>query len=207
MAMLPMANKSIAVMLVGVAVARILPPISTQKLAAKRSCTRIRNAAVCAASRARLASHARQCPVGSQKNSSTSTLPYHPSRTGPSGPHVHDARIGRTVVVCAQKSACFLDLDCPVPQNTSSGSLCSWGSKQKDLPTAVGSDSTGVSAWALLHRLLGSLCGGDPRGGALCCRQRDGRNRPCGAVEQHVAPTSGPFCAHDFILFQVGDHA
>jgi hypothetical protein len=36
---------------------------------------------------------------------------------------------------------------------------------------------------------------------------RDGRNGPRGAMEQHLAPTSGSFCAHDVVLFQVGDHA
>jgi hypothetical protein len=30
---------------------------------------------------------------------------------------------------------------------------------------------------------------------------RERRNRSCRAVEQHLAPTSGPFCAHDVLVF------
>ena len=58
-----------------------------------------------------------------------------------------------------------------------------------------------------LNGFLGGLRGGDPRGAALCGRKRDGRNGPRGAVEQHVAPASGPFCAHDVVLLQVGADA
>ena len=76
-----------------------------------------------------------------------------------------------------------------------------------DMPAAVGSDSARVSAGALRNVFLGGLRGGDPRGAAHRCGKRDGRNGPRGAMEQHLAPTSGSFCAHDVVLFQVGDHA
>ena len=36
---------------------------------------------------------------------------------------------------------------------------------------------------------------------------RDRRNGPRGALEHHVAPTTGPFCAHDLLVFQVGADA
>ena len=40
-----------------------------------------------------------------------------------------------------------------------------------------------------------------------CSRKRDGRNGPRRALEQHPAAAAGPFCAHDVVVFQVGDHA
>jgi hypothetical protein len=36
---------------------------------------------------------------------------------------------------------------------------------------------------------------------------RDGRNGSRGALEQHPAAASGPFCAHDVLMFPVGAHA
>ena len=76
-----------------------------------------------------------------------------------------------------------------------------------DVPAAVGSDAARVSAGALLHGFLGGLRGGDPRGAAHRSGKRDGRNGPRGAMEHHLAPTSGSFCAHDVVLLRVGDHA
>jgi hypothetical protein len=64
------------------------------------------------------------CPVGSKKSSSASSLTHHPARSGPRGSHFHDPGIGRTVVVCAQKSPRLLDLDCPVPKEPTGGRLC-----------------------------------------------------------------------------------
>ena len=75
------------------------------------------------------------------------------------------------------------------------------------MPAVVGSDSAMVSAGALLHGFLGGLRGGDPRGAAHGGGKRDGRNGPCGAVEQHLTPTPRPFCAHDALVFQVGADA
>src|SRR5258706_15578918 len=70
-----------------------------------------KNAAVCAASPARLASLARPCPVGSKKRSAASSFVYHSACPGSRGSPFHDAGIGRTLVVCAQKSTRLLDLD------------------------------------------------------------------------------------------------
>jgi IS1 family transposase len=36
---------------------------------------------------------------------------------------------------------------------------------------------------------------------------RNRRNGSRGAVKQHLAPTTGPFCPYDVIIFQVRDHA
>jgi IS1 transposase len=68
-----------------------------------------------------------------------------------------------------------------------------------DVPAAVGSDSAGVSAGTLRNVFLGGLRGGDPRGAAYNGGKRDGRNGPRRAMEQHLAPTSGSFCAHDVV--------
>src|SRR6266516_6690472 len=54
-------------------------PMPIQKLAARRSCMPIKNEAVSAASRARLASLAPRCPIGSKKRNSASSLKYHPA--------------------------------------------------------------------------------------------------------------------------------
>ncbi|HEY4389112.1 MAG TPA: hypothetical protein VGN34_32090 [Ktedonobacteraceae bacterium] len=52
----PTENRNVVVMLVGVAAARTQRPMPTQKLDVKRSCMRIKNAVVCAASRVHLSS-------------------------------------------------------------------------------------------------------------------------------------------------------
>ncbi len=181
-------------------------PTPIHKLAARRSCMLIKSAAVSAASRVPLVSLALPCPVGSKKRSSASCFVYNSARPRSPRSRFYDPGTRRALVVCAQKSTAHLDLDCPVPQDAIGGRLCSGRSEQTDMPATVGSDSAGVSAGALLHGFLGGLRG-DPRGAALCSGKRDGRNRPCRAVEQHIAPTARPFCAHDVVIFQVGDHA
>ena len=85
---------------------------------------RTKNTAVCAASPARLASLALLCPNGSKKSSSASPLEHDLGRPRSKRCRFHDAGTGRTVVVCAQKSARLLDLDCPVPQDASGSRLC-----------------------------------------------------------------------------------
>ncbi len=61
------AHNNIAVMPVGVAAVKPLSPMPIQKHVARKCCMLIKNAVVCAASRVRLASHVRPCPVGSKK--------------------------------------------------------------------------------------------------------------------------------------------
>src|SRR5258708_7469595 len=84
-----------------------------QKLAARRFCTPTKNAAVCVASRARLASLVPPCPVGSKKSRATSSLTGHPAHPGPNGSHLHNTGTGRAVVIRAHKSKRLLDLDRP----------------------------------------------------------------------------------------------
>src|SRR5260370_9212196 len=151
MVMPPTENRSIVVMPVGIAAARTQSPMPTQKLAAKRSCMRIKNVVVCAASRAHLASLARPCPVGSKKRSSTSTFSHHPARPGPSRSHCHDAGTGRTVVICAQKTPQLLDLDSSLSQDASVGELCVWRSEQTYVSTLVDGYSSDLSCWSLFH--------------------------------------------------------
>src|SRR6266516_3576913 len=47
----------------------------------------------------------------------------------------------------------------------------------------------------------------DCPGAILCGGERDGRNRSCGALEEHAAPTTRPLCAHDVVAFQIPGHA
>ena len=163
MGMPPMASKSIAVTPAGAAVARTRLPMPIQKLVARRYCTPTKNEAACVASPARLGSIGQPCPVGSKKRSSASTLTYNPARSRPRGSHFHYTGTGRTVVVCAQKSAQLLDLDRLVPQDASSGRLCSGRSEQKDVSTFMGSHSSSLPPRTLLHGLLGGVQGGDPQ--------------------------------------------
>ncbi len=91
MGMPPTANRSIAVMPVGAAVARTRLPMPIQKLVARRLCTPTKNAAACVASPARLGSLGQPCPVGSKKRSSASSLMDHSGGPRPRGCHFHHA--------------------------------------------------------------------------------------------------------------------
>jgi hypothetical protein len=62
-------------------------------------------------------------------------------------------------------------------------------------------------AEGVLNLLLGILRAGDPQGAAYCRGKRDGRNRPCPAVEEHPSKAAGSFCAHDVLIFQGGADA
>src|SRR5260370_16675119 len=154
MGMPPTVNRNIAVMAVGVGAVKTLPPMPIPTLVARRFCMPIKNVAACAASRAPLGFLAPPCPVGSKKSSSASSFTYYFGRPRPRGSHVYDLGTGRTLVVCAQKSARLLDLDRPVPQDTTGGGLCRWGSEQKDVPAVVGGHSAGLSPCPLLHPLF-----------------------------------------------------
>ena len=75
------------------------------------------------------------------------------------------------------------------------------------MSAVVGSHSRGVSAEALRNVFLGAYAAVIPEEQHTAVGPRDRRNDPRGAVEQHVAPTTGPFCAHDLLVFQVGADA
>jgi len=87
-------------------------------------------------------------------------LKHHPARSGPRRSHFHEPGTGRGVVVCAQKNPRLLDLDCLVPQDTSSGRLCCGGSENKGASTVVGGHARQLSCWSLFHGFLGSVSGG-----------------------------------------------
>jgi hypothetical protein len=156
-----MGNNCIVVAPADVRVARTQLPTPIQKLAARRSCMRIKNAVACVALHSHSGFLAPPCPVGSKKSSSTSTVTYNLARPRPGRSHFYDAGARRTVVVCAQKSQRLLDLDCTLPPDPASGCLCGWGSKQKDGSTVVGGHSRRVSPRTLLHGFLGGLPGSD----------------------------------------------
>ena len=201
------ASSGIAAAPADVRVARPRLPTPLHQLATRRSCMPLKNAAAYAVSPAHAGFLAPACPVRSKKRSSASSFVDHPARPGPRGSRVYNTGAGRTVVVCAQKSQQLLNLDCPLSKEPASGRLRGWGSQQKDVSAAVGGHCRGISPGALLYRLLGGLRGGDPQGAADCRGKRDGRNRPRRAMEYHATAASGPFCAHDVVLLQVGDHA
>ena len=60
-------------------------------------------------------------------------------------------------LVCAQKSARLLDLDCPVPQDASGGRLCGWGSEQKIRVNGCGRPSQTAIVLVTAKRLSGQL--------------------------------------------------
>ncbi len=207
MGMPPTGNRSLVVMPVGVAAASNRRPMPLEKPVARRSGMPLKSAAVGVASRAPLASLGPPCPLGSHKSRSASPLPHDPDPSRSRGSHVHDAGTGRTLVVCAQKSARLWDGDGPVPQDASSGGFCGWGSEQKDVSMLVGGHGRQLSYWSLPNVFLGSVSGGHPAGAAHRSGQRDRRNRPRGALESHLAAASGPFCPHDVVVFSVRGYA
>jgi hypothetical protein len=90
MDMPPMGNNSIAVERADGKAARTPLPTSILKPAARRSCTPLKNAAVCEVLRAPLGSRVRPCPVGSKKSSSASAFVCNAAGPGCRRSHVHD---------------------------------------------------------------------------------------------------------------------
>src|SRR5438034_1491711 len=82
MAMLQMANSSIAAVPADGKVVRIPLPTPIHKRAARRSCMPIKNAAVSVASQAPSVSRVPPSQVGSKKSSSASSFVDHPARPG-----------------------------------------------------------------------------------------------------------------------------
>ena len=127
-----------------------------------------------------------------------------PIQEMPLPPRWNSMSCGRLCSKKSTRSGCGLP---SVSQDASSGCLCAGGSEQTDMPTFVGSHPISLSPGTLLYRLLGGIHGGDPRRAAHSLGQRDGRNRPCGALEQYPPSTLGSLCPHDLVFFKVGDHA
>ncbi len=163
-------------------------PMRIQKLAAKRFCRPLKNAAVCAASRARIA-----------------RLPHNGIKL--------DQKKG------AQLPPCSTTLVTPDPQDATSTTL-----ELDELWSFVLKKANRSWVWIALCRktrqVVASTIG--DRSKETCLRLWEAipsayREGHCftdfwaayAAVipEAQHTPTSGPFCAHDALLFQVGGHA
>lgn len=197
----PMANSSLAAMPADGKAARISLPTPIRKLAARESCMPIKNAAVYAASPARLASRVRPCRLGSKKVAQLPplwTTLLAPDPEDPTSTTLEPYRLWSFVLKKANDSWMWMAL---CRQTRQVVAYAVGDRSPQDVSAIVGGHSRGISPRALLQRLLGGLQGSNARRTTLRCGQRDRRNRSCRAVEQHLAPTSGPFCAHDVIVF------
>ncbi len=125
----------------------LTPPTHIRRLAARRFCMPIKNAAVYAASRARLASLGPPCRIGSKKELSF-PVQHNLAGSRSSRCRFHHAGTRRTAVICAQKSQPGLGMDYPVPQDPTGRRLhtgCSEPARRVnvcgrpfDSPTATG---------------------------------------------------------------------
>ncbi len=208
MVMPPMVNSPIAAVPADGKAVRNRLPTPMAKRAAKRSCMLLKHAAVCAASRARIAGlwHDR-IQLDQKKGAQFAPLQITllaPDPEDPASTTLELDELWSFVLKKADDSWIWVAL-CRKTRQVVASAV---GERSlPDVPAAVGSDAARVSAGALLHGFLGGLRGGDPRGAAHRCGKRGGRNGPRGAMEHHLAPTSGSFCAHDVVLLRVGDHA
>ncbi len=119
-----------------------------------------------------------------KKRSSASAFVSHPARPGRRGSHFYGAGAGRTdgsfVLKKANDSWMWMVL-CRKSRQVVAYTVGDWS--RQDVSAVVGGHSRGISPRALLHRRARGLRGGDPQGAAYRRGKRDGRNRPCGAVE------------------------
>jgi hypothetical protein len=198
----PMASSCIAAVSADVRVARTRPPMPLPKRAARRSCTPPKNAAVCAASRAR------RCPIGSKQSSSASSLTDPPClHQIPKIPRPRSWSWMNCGHLCSQKRT-ISGLGLPCAARRDRWLLLRWGIGAcrtcqrlwEALPQGDRQGHCETSFWAAYVAVI-------PEEQHTAVGLRDGRNRPRGAVEQPLAPTPGPFCAHDVLVFQVGGDA
>jgi hypothetical protein len=184
----PMGNSSIAAVPVDGKAVRNRLPTPKSKRAARRSCMPIKNAAVCAASRARIAglSHHRiqlDQKKGAQLPPLQITL-LAPDPEDPASTTLELDELWSFVHKKADDSWIWVAL-CRKTRQVVASAV---GDRSlPDVPAAVGSDAARVSAGALRNVFLGGLRGGDPRGAAHRSGKRDGRNGPRGAMEGCVA--------------------
>jgi transposase-like protein len=119
-----------------------------------------------------------------KKRSSASPFVCNAARPGARGSHFYDAGAGRTdgsfVLKKANDSWMWMAL-CRKSRQVVAYTV--GDRSRQDVPAVVGGHCRGISPRALLNLLLGGLRGGDPQGAAYRRGQRDGRNRPCRAVE------------------------
>jgi InsA N-terminal domain len=130
------------------------------------------------------ASRARPSQVGSQKSSSASAFVSNSARPGSRRSHVHDTGTGRADGSFVLKKANDSWIWIALCRKTRQVVAYAVGDRSlPDLSAFVGGYSIRLPSRALLYGLLGGIRGSDPGGATLCCGKRDGRNRPCGALE------------------------
>ena len=137
-------------------------------------------------SRLRLASRVRPCRVGSKQRSSASSLTSHLGRPGPREADFYDIGTGRTdgsFVLNKAKEVWIWMALCSKTRQMVASAL--GDRSRQDVSTLVGGHSTSLPPRTWLHRLLGGRQGGDRLLSSIQPweKKRDGRNRPCRAVE------------------------
>jgi hypothetical protein len=68
-------------------------------------------------------------------------------------------------------------------------------SQRSSLFSVMGSHSSAVSCRSLFHRFLESLSSGDSARATQRCGKRNGRNSPCGTLEEYAPATLGSLCS------------
>ena len=168
----------------------------------------LKNAAVCAVSRARIAGFAyHRVPVDQKKGAQlpplwTTLLASDPQ--DPTSTTLEPSRLWSFVLNKAKEVWVWMAL-CRKTRQVVASAV--GDRSRQDVSTLVRGHSTSLPPRTWLHRLLGGIQGGDPTRAAYSRGKRDRRNRPRRAVEYHPAKAAGPFCAHDGVVFQVRAHA
>jgi len=181
-------------MAVGVVAVKTQPQCLSRSSSPGDAACLSRTRASCAASRARIARlSGHRLQLDHKKGAQLPPLSTTLLASEPEDPTSTMLELDERMARLCSKRARLLDVDRPVPQDTTGGSVCRWGSEQTDVPAVVGGDPAGVSPGPVLHRLFESLCFCHPAGAAHSGGQRDRKNRPYRALEEHTAPTTRPF--------------
>ncbi len=173
MVMHPMGTNSLAATPAVVKVARPRLPMPPQNLGVRRFCTPTKHEAVDVASRARLASLAPRCLVGSKKEFSflLDVQPWSsPTQQIPLPRRWNWTTCGRVYSKKHTTSGCGW----PCAARGGRWSLTRWVIGVKKPVGACGRPFHQPIAGALFHRLLGDLCSRDPGGTAYSRRKRNG---------------------------------
>ena len=162
MVMPPMANSSLAAVPADGKAVRIPLPMPIHRLAARRFCMPLKNAAVCAVSRARIAGFAyHRVPVDQKKGAQLPPLCatlLAPDPEDLTSTILELDELRSFVLEKAHNSWIWIAL-CRKSRQVVA---CDRGSEQTDVSATVGSHCRGVSAGALRNVFLSNLRGGDP---------------------------------------------
>src|SRR5438552_812063 len=175
MATLPMANSCIAAVRADGKVARTPLPTSIPKAAARRSCMPIKNAAVCAVSRAPSGFRVPPSQVGSKKVAQLPplwTTLLAPDPKDPTSTILELDELWSFVLKKAHDSWIWIAL---CRQTRQVVAYAVGDRSRQDVPAVVGGHSPRVSPGPLLYGFFESLCFCHPRGAALCGGKRDRR--------------------------------